>query len=82
MTEKVRYDAIFSLHVNAPNYISLHVILAQSPYDMYGDCANIGKLSITAESHISEIDLSRKWHKYGSFFDLLTQKGSPVAHSP
>ena len=42
----------------------------------------IGKLSITAESHISDIDLSRKWRRYGSFFGLYTQKGSSVAHSP
>ena len=49
---------------------------------LYGDSATIGKLSIMEESHISEIDLNRKWRRYGSFFGLRTQKGSPVAHSP
>ena len=40
----------------------------------YGDCATIGKLSITVESHISEVDLSRKWRRYGSFWPSHSER--------
>ena len=49
----------------------------------YGDCATIGKLSITRESHISEIDFEQKMALLWRFFGLRThQKGLSVAHSP
>ena len=46
------------------------------------DCATIGKLSITRESHISDLDLSAKMASLWKLFGLHTQKDSPVAHSP
>ena len=43
-------------------------------YIQYDDCTTIGKLSITQESHISEIDSSKKWHRYGSFWPSHSER--------
>ena len=47
----------------------------------HGDCTTIGKLSITRESHISDID-SSKCGVVMEVYSLHTQKGSPVVHTP
>ena len=66
ITTDIEAESLY--HMNG--YISYYNNIT---YIVYGDCATIGKLSITAESHISEMNLSAK--RLGKY-DLVCYKRS------